>query len=35
LPTVLPNLDVLVGLDVLLECKLILEGPVRKFTLEF
>jgi hypothetical protein len=35
LPTVLPDVDVLVGLDVLLECKLTLEGPARQFTLEF
>jgi hypothetical protein len=31
----LPDTDVLVGLDVLLQCKLILEGPARRFTLEF
>jgi hypothetical protein len=35
LATVLPDADVLVGLDVLLTCKLVLEGPARKFTLEF
>jgi hypothetical protein len=35
LPTGLPDIDVLIGLDVLLECKLILDGPARQFTLEF
>jgi hypothetical protein len=31
----LPDADVLIGLDVLLTCKLILDGPGRQFTLEF
>ena len=35
LATVLPDADVLIGLDVLLECKLLLDGPARHFTLEF
>jgi hypothetical protein len=35
LATVLPDTDVLVGLDILLECKLVLDGPVRQFTLDF
>jgi hypothetical protein len=34
LPAVLP-VDVLIGMDVLLTCKLLLDGPVRQFTLEF
>jgi hypothetical protein len=35
LATALPDVDVLVGLDVLLQCKLLLDGPGREFTLEF
>jgi hypothetical protein len=35
LTTVLPDEDVLVGLDVLLTCKTELDGPGRLFTLEF
>jgi hypothetical protein len=35
LPALLPGADVLIGLDVLLTCKLILDGPARQFTLEF
>ncbi|HZY90040.1 MAG TPA: hypothetical protein VFE78_34785 [Gemmataceae bacterium] len=35
LATVLPDADVLVGLDVLLGCRLTLDGPGRWFTLEF
>jgi hypothetical protein len=35
LPTVLPDTDVLIGLDVLLLCNLVLDGPRRQFTLEF
>jgi hypothetical protein len=35
LPAPLPDADVLVGLDVLLDCKLVLDGPGRSFTLEF
>ncbi len=35
LPAVLPDADVLIGLDVLLECKLFRDGPAREFTLEF
>lgn len=31
----LPDVDVLVGLDVLLGCRLTLDGPARWFTLEF
>jgi hypothetical protein len=34
LVTPLPDTDVLIGLDVLLTCKLILDGPARQFTLE-
>jgi hypothetical protein len=35
LPAPLPNADALIGLDVLMTCKLILEGPALQFTLEF
>jgi hypothetical protein len=35
LAAVLPDADVLVGLDVLLQQRLVLEGPGRQFTLEF
>lgn len=35
LSTSLPDTDVLIGLDVLLGCKLLLDGPAREFTLEF
>ncbi len=35
LPAPLPDADVLVGLDLLLDCKLVLDGPGRWFTLEF
>jgi hypothetical protein len=33
LATALPDLDVLVGLDVLLECTLVLDGRAREFTI--
>jgi hypothetical protein len=35
LPTVLPDADVLVGLDVLLQLKFLLDGPAGQFTLDF
>jgi hypothetical protein len=35
LTTVLPDEDVLIGLDILLICKLELDGPGRRFSLEF
>lgn len=35
LQTPLVDIDVLLGLDVLLGCRLILDGPARRFTLEF
>lgn len=35
LPNPLPNLDVLIGLDVLLTTRLLLDGPRREFSLEF
>lgn len=35
LTTTLTNVDVLVGLDVLLGCRLFLDGPARQFTLDF
>lgn len=31
----LPDVHVLVGLNVLLECNFLLEGPLRRFTFEF
>jgi hypothetical protein len=34
LPSGLP-VDVLIGMDVLLTCKFLLDGPARQFTLEF
>jgi hypothetical protein len=34
-PAVLPDIDVLIGLDILLDCKMLLDGPARRFTLEF
>jgi hypothetical protein len=30
-----PSCDVLIGMDVLLDCKLVLDGPARQFMLEF
>jgi hypothetical protein len=35
LVTILPDADVLIGLDVLLEFKLALDGPGRRFTLVY
>jgi hypothetical protein len=35
LPSLLPNIDVLIGLDLLLQTNLLLEGPAGKFTLAF
>jgi hypothetical protein len=35
LPAVLPNVDVLIGLDVLLGCRMLLDGPALQFTLDF
>src|SRR5262245_4912373 len=35
LATTLPDTDVLIGLDVLMGCKLLLDGPARQFLLEF
>ena len=31
----LPDADVLIGLDLLLEGKLFLNGPIRQFTLDY
>ncbi len=31
----IPGVDILIGLDFLLLCKLTLDGPARQFTLEF
>ncbi len=30
-----PDVDVLIGLDILLDCRLLLDGPARQFTLDF
>ena len=35
LSTPIPGIDVLIGLDILLDCKFLLDGPARQFTLEF
>jgi hypothetical protein len=35
LTATLPDADVLVGLDVRLGCRLLLDGPGRQFTLDF
>jgi hypothetical protein len=35
LPSPVPGVDVLIGLDILLDCKLLLDGPAHRFTLEF
>jgi hypothetical protein len=35
LATELPDAAVLIGLDVLLTCKFLLDGPAKQFTLEF
>jgi len=31
----IPGVDVLIGMDVLLACRLIVDGPARQFALEF
>jgi hypothetical protein len=35
MPSVIPGVEVLVGMDILLDCRLLLDGPARQFTLEF
>jgi hypothetical protein len=35
LPVALPKVDVLIGMDVLLGCRLLVDGPARQFTLDF
>ena len=35
MPSPIPGVEVLIGLDILLNCKLVLEGPARRFTLDF
>jgi hypothetical protein len=35
MPSPIPGVEVLIGLDILLDCKLLLDGPARQFTLEF
>jgi hypothetical protein len=35
MPSPIPGVEVLIGLDILLDCKLLLDGPARWFTLEF
>jgi hypothetical protein len=34
LPQPLSGVEVLIGMDILLDCKLVLDGPARQFTLE-
>jgi hypothetical protein len=34
-PSPIPGVEVLIGLDILLDCKMLLDGPARQFTLEF
>lgn len=31
----IPGIEVLIGLDILLDCRLLLDGPARRFTLDF
>jgi hypothetical protein len=31
----IPDVEVLIGLDILLDCRLVLDGPGRQFTLDF
>jgi hypothetical protein len=31
----IPDVEVLIGLDILLDCRLLLDGPGRQFTLDF
>lgn len=31
----IPNVDVLIGLDILLDCRLLVDGPGRQFTIDF
>jgi hypothetical protein len=31
----IPGVDVLVGMDVILTCKMMVDGPVGQFTLDF
>lgn len=35
LPCPIPGVDVLVGMDILLDCRLLVDGPARQFSLEF
>ncbi len=35
MPFLLPDADVLIGMNVLLECKLLLDGPARQVAIEF
>lgn len=35
MPSPVPGVEVLIGMDILLDCKLLLDGPARQFTLEF
>jgi hypothetical protein len=35
LPQPLSGVEVLIGMDVLMNCKLVLDGPAGQFTLEF
>jgi hypothetical protein len=35
LATALPDLDVLVGMDIMSTCVVLIDGPARQFTLSF
>ena len=35
MPSPIPGAEVLIGLDILLDCKMLLDGPAQWFTLEF
>jgi hypothetical protein len=35
MPGPIPGVEVLIGLDILLDCKMLLDGPARQFMLEF
>ena len=35
MPSPIPGVDVLISLDILLDCKTLLDGPARQFSLEF
>jgi hypothetical protein len=35
MPGPIPGVEVLIGMDILMDCKLLVDGPARQFTLEF